>query len=100
MSKEEVKIALSVPAIGYPRRMFFNRFSLQWIDEHALAYFALVDGSGIPRDIYACMFSRQTLKESKASLVAYLGRIGAPKSNQITWLPPATPMVTDVAVVI
>ncbi|MEK7675253.1 MAG: hypothetical protein AAB676_05380 [Verrucomicrobiota bacterium] len=62
MSKSEVKIRLSIPSVGYPRRMFFNRFALQRIEGHALAYFALVDDSGILRDSYACMLSKQTLK--------------------------------------
>jgi len=100
MSKGEVKIKLSVPVTGYPRRMFFNRFAIQWIGGHALTYFALVDGSGILRDIYACMFSRQTLKESKESLGGYLGRIGSPKGAPAPWSPPSQPMATDVATVI
>ncbi|MBI2928789.1 MAG: hypothetical protein HYY24_24260 [Verrucomicrobia bacterium] len=100
MSKGEVKIKLSVPATGYRRRMFFNRFALQWIDGHALACFALVDESGILRDTYACMLTRQTLKESKESLGKYLGRIGAPKGAPAAWSPPSQPLTTDVATVI
>jgi hypothetical protein len=100
MSRGEVKIRLSIQPTGYRRRMFFNRFALHWFDGHALAYFALVDDSGTPRDIYACMFSRQTLKESKESLVKYLGRVGAPKGSPALWVPPPTPITTDVATVI
>jgi hypothetical protein len=100
MSKGEVKINLSVPATGYPRRMFFNRFAIQWIGGHALTYFALVDDSGILRDVFACMLSRQTLKESKESLGSYLGRIGSPKGAPAAWSPPNQPMTTDVASVI
>jgi len=100
MSKSEVKIKLSIPSVGYPRRMFFNRFALQRIDGHALTCFALVDNSGVLRDSYACMLSKQTLKESKESLVKYLGRIGAPKSEPAAWSPPGTAMATDVATVI
>lgn len=100
MSKGEVKIKLSVPSAGYQRRMFFNRFALQRIDGHVLSYFALVDDSGILKDLYACMLTKQTLKESKASLGTYLGRIGAPKSGPASWSPPATQMTTDVATVI
>ena len=100
MSKGEVKIKLSVPPTGYSRRMFFNRYALQWIDGHALTYFALVDDSGILRDVYACMLSRQTLKESKETLGKYLGRIGAPKGAPAAWSPPSQPMATDVATVI
>lgn len=100
MSKGEIKIRLAVPATGYPRRLFFNRFALHWIDGHALAYFALVDDSGILRDIYACMLTKQTLKESKESLGKYLGRIGAPKGAPAAWSPPSQPMTTDVATVI
>lgn len=100
MSKGEVTIKLSVPATGYPRRMFFNRFAIQRIGWHALTYFALVDDSGILRDIYACMFTRQTLKENKDSLGSYLGRIGSPKGAPPAWSPPTQPMATDVATVI
>jgi hypothetical protein len=80
--------------------MFFNRFALHWIDGHALAYFALVDDSAILRDIYACVLSKQTLKESKESLGKYLGRIGAPKGAPPAWSPPSQPMATDVATVV
>lgn len=100
MSKGQVTIKLSVPATGYQRRMFFNRFALQWIDGHALAYFALVDDSGILRDVYACMLSRQTLKESKDSLGKYLGRIGVPKGAAAPWSPPSQPTTTDLATVV
>lgn len=100
MSKGEVKIKLAVPSVGYPRRMFFNRFALLRIDGHALVCFALVDDSGLLRDIYACMLTKQTLKESKESLGSYLGRIGAPKTAPTAWTPPLTPMTTDVATVI
>ena len=100
MSKGEIKINLSIPSGGYQRRMFFNRFALQRIDGHVLSYFALVDDSGLLRDIYACMLTKQTLKESKTSLGTYLGRIGAPKSGPPAWSPPAAPMPTDVATVL
>ncbi|NOS69684.1 MAG: hypothetical protein HOP33_07120 [Verrucomicrobia bacterium] len=100
MSKGEVKIKLAIPSVGYQRRMFFNRFALQRIDGHALAFFALVDDSGLLRDIYACMLSKQTLKESKESLGKYLGLVGAPKSSATAWSPPASLMATDVATVI
>jgi hypothetical protein len=100
MSKSEVKIKLSIPAVGYLRRMFFNRFALQRIEGHALTYFGLVDDSGILRDSYACMLSKQTLKESKESLVKYLGRIGAAKNDPAAWSPPAPLPPTDVATVI
>jgi hypothetical protein len=96
----EVKIKLSIPSVGYLRRMFFNRFALQRIEGHTLAYFALVDDSGILRDIYACMLSKQTLKDNKESLGKYLGRIGVPKSGPTVWSPPTTLMTTDVATVI
>ncbi|MDH7502014.1 MAG: hypothetical protein QHJ82_04770 [Verrucomicrobiota bacterium] len=67
--KGEVKIRVSVPATGYRRGMFFNRFAIQWIDgRHALADFALVDAVGNLRDSYACLLSRQTLKESRERL--------------------------------
>lgn len=99
MSKGEVKVRLSVPPTGYPRRMFFNRFAVQWLGGHALVFFALVDDSGILRDVYACTLTRQTLRESKDSLGRYLGLIGAPKGAPAAWSPPGQPMATDVATV-
>ena len=100
MSKGEVKINLSISPVSYRRRMFFNRFALQRIDGHVLAYFALVDDSAILRDIFACTLSKQTLKEGKESLGAYLGRIGAPKGPTPAWSPPSQPMTTDIATII
>ena len=69
--------------------MFFNRFAIQWIDGHALVHFALVDAVGNLRDSYACVFSRQTLKESRDRLSKYLARIGAPANPAAAWVPPA-----------
>jgi hypothetical protein len=100
MSKAEVKIKLSVPVVGYRRRMFFNRFALQRIDGHLLACFGLVDDSSFLRDSYACMLTKQVLRESKESLGNYLGRIGVPKTSPSAWSPPPTPVTTDVATVI
>ncbi len=96
MSKGEVKIRVSVPITGYRRRMFFNRFAIQWLDGHALAHFALVDGAGNVRDSYACVLSRQTLKESREGLGKYFARIGAPKNARVEWLPPSQ-VPTDMA---
>ncbi len=100
MSKAEVKIKLSIPSGGYKRRMFFNRFALHRIDGHVLAYFGLVDESGLLRDIYATMLTKQTLKESRESLGKYLGTIGSPKTTAPVWSPPTSPANTDVALVI
>jgi hypothetical protein len=100
MSKAEVKIKLAVPAVGYRRRMFFNRFALLRIEGHVLALFGLVDDANKLRDSYACMLTKQVLRESKESLGSYLGRIGTPKSSPPTWSPPDNPVTTDVATVI
>ncbi|HPC60281.1 MAG TPA: hypothetical protein PKX23_06455 [Verrucomicrobiota bacterium] len=96
MSKGELKIRVTVPVTGYQRRMFFNRFAIQWLDGHALTHFALVDRAGNVRDSYACMLSRQTLKECRDGLGKYFVRIGAPKNPGVEWLPP-TPTQTDMA---
>ncbi|NLH73442.1 MAG: hypothetical protein GX456_10350 [Verrucomicrobia bacterium] len=89
MTKGEVKIRVSVPTTGYRRRMFFNRFAIQWICGHALAHFALVDAVGNLRDSYACVLSRQTLNESRERLGKYLARIGTPENPEADWVPPA-----------
>jgi len=90
MSKNEIKIRLSLPANGYRRWMFFNRFAIQRIGNHALVHFALMDGSGILRDHYVCLLSEQTLRQSREELSKYLGRVGAPKTSAPMWSPPAT----------
>ena len=69
-------------------------------NEPVLLRVFLVEDSAILRDIFACTLSNQTLKESKESLGAYLGRIGAPKGLTPAWSPPPQPMTTDVATII
>lgn len=96
MSKGEARVRVTVPVTGYRRRMFFNRFAIQWLEGHALAHFALVDGAGNVRDSYACVLSRQTLKECWDGLGKYFTRIGAPRSPGVEWLPP-TQAQTDLA---
>lgn len=94
------QIKITVGPTGFERRMFFNRFSVLRIDEHAVVYFGLVDDSGVLRDCYACTLTKQTLNDNKASLTGLLAKIGAPKASGPKWVPPQHPMPTDLASVI
>ena len=96
----EAKISVSVPVTGYRKRMLFTRFSLQRIEGHILAHFGLLDDSGILRDAFACAFTKQTLSDSKASLTAFLAKVGGPQSPPPKWSAPAGPTATDIATVI
>ncbi len=99
-SKGEVKISVSVAATGFKRRMYFNRFHLQWLDRHALVHFGLIDESGTLRDHYACVLTKMTLRDSKAGLTAYLEKVGGPTKPKIPWTPPTGQMGIDVANII
>ena len=98
--KQEAKISISVSPTGFRRRMLFNRFFLQPIDAHILAYFGLVDDSGFLRDQFVIGISKQTIEDSKASLTSFLTRIGSPTTTQPKWVPPSIPTTTELANVI
>ena len=98
--KREAKISISISPTGYRRRMLFNRFYLQKIDQHILAHFGLVDDSGFLRDSYAISLTKQTLEDSKASLTSFLAKVGAPTTALPVWAPPPMSAGTELANII
>jgi hypothetical protein len=99
-TKGETRINIALPTIGYKRRMVFNRFALQRIDLHVFISFGLVDDSGMLRDHYACVLSKQSVEDAKASLTTFLARIGLPDGTNIKWTPPSGVMEIDMGNII
>lgn len=100
MPKGEHKIAIAVQPTGFKRTMFFNRFSLESLGRHTLAHFGLIDESGVLRDHYSCVLPEHTLKDSRASLIGYLEKVGGASAQKPPWNPPAGQLRMDVVNVI
>jgi hypothetical protein len=95
VQKQAVEVRLSFA--NFPRRMYVNRFRIERDDDCCIAHFGLLAPSGVLVDHYCCVITKFTLEQNKASLIAYLQRIGQPGSKPERWQPPAHAQQTDIA---
>jgi hypothetical protein len=73
------KVTIALHDVNFRRSMFFNRYSIERVDGHALIDFGLVTSRFVV-DSYSVLIDQETLKMEKDSMLAYLGQIGAPNA--------------------
>jgi hypothetical protein len=65
-----------------------NRFAIEHEEGFALAYFGLVNRSGLLLDRFTCLFPDYTLQTLKENLVQFSEKVGLPKKKIPAWNPP------------
>ena len=79
--QKEMRIEIRLPKSGYPKTMFFNRFSVEREDGFCLVRFGLVSKAGLLVDEFSCVLPQQTLEQGQKSLLEYLDKVGQPKDK-------------------
>jgi hypothetical protein len=89
MAKAEGKtISVKPSEGGFPRTMYFNRFSVDRVGPVRIFYFGLVDEEDYTRDLFACAIDEATLQRQKQDLLNYVGRASAPAPTDVpAWRP-------------
>lgn len=90
MAEKQVTLQLSMPASGYHRRMFFNRFEIETLDGRPLFRFGLVrEAHGPLLDSFSCIVDRVDLESNRDRLLSYLPQLeDVPPVKLVPWVPP------------
>jgi hypothetical protein len=98
--QKEVRLEVGLPAVGFPKTMYFNRFHIEREEGFSLVQFGLVSASGL-LDSFSCVFPADMLQQNEQTLLDYLNRIGRPaESAPPSWKGAAVDKGTQVADVV
>ena len=94
--EDKGELGIVVPATGFRRFMFFNRFAVEREEGFVRISFGNVNKANVLLDSYAAVIAELELEVLRESTMTYLGSQGALLEAPPPWQPTA-PMTTEVA---
>lgn len=89
-SKGQTTVAVELPAGGYRKRMFFNRFMIAPEGDFRLLHFGYVSGGNLLVDHFVCAIHFAPVERQRAENLDYLGKLGdLTLEEPEKWQPPA-----------
>jgi hypothetical protein len=91
-------LSINIAAKGYRRRMYFNRFAIETIDDRLLLRFGLVrEAAAPPLDAFDCIIDKLDLQANLERIGMYLSQLeSVPPAEAILWTPAFLPAGIEV----